>query len=183
VAAAGVAALATIRIAIETLAELFAAPAMDPIAGRLEREAGMERILHAIDELSSRHEPIEVEIALPEAAAAGRTPAEMGEAIDAYCRWETAELSRELKLTRRRGLQALRIGVPFLAICLALSGAATAMLGSSGFGNLLSNSFVIIGWVALWRPTEVLLYDWWPLRHRIRLFQRLELAPVRMVFS
>jgi hypothetical protein len=173
--------LATIRISIETLGELFRRPEIDPFAGRMEREPGMDRILHAIDDLPSSHEPIEVEISVPEGAATGRTAAEMGEAIDLFCTAEIAELRREVELTRRRGLQALWVGLPFLAICLGLSGIATAMLGTTGLGNVASNSFVIIGWVALWRPAEVLLYDWWPLRHRIRLLQRLELAPVRMV--
>lgn len=175
--------MATIRIAIADLAELFAAPALDPFAGKLEREAGIERILHGIDELKSRHEAVEVEIALPAAATAGRSAAAIEAGIDAYCRAEAAALASDLRLTRRRGLQALRIGLPFLAGCLALSGAATATLGTGGIGNLVSNSLVIIGWVALWRPTEVLLYDWWPLRHRIALLGRLETAPVRLVLG
>jgi len=173
--------LAIVTISIATPDDLFAAPSPDPFAGRMERETGVERILKAIDELPSRHEPVEIEIKVPEAAGAGRSPAEMGEAIGAWCRWEIAELRREMTLTRRRGLQALKIGLPFLAVCLALSGGATALLGETGLGSLLSNSLIIIGWVALWRPTEVLLYDWWPLRHRIRLYQRLEQAPVRVV--
>lgn len=181
-AAARVALVATIRIAIADRSELFEAPALDPFAGRLEREAGIERILHGVDELKSRHEAVEVEIALP-TAPGGRDATEIEAAIDAYCRAEAAALGSEMQLTRRRGLQALRIGLPFLAICLGLSGAATATLGTAGIGNLISNSLVIIGWVALWRPTEVLLYDWWPLRHRIALLGRLEAAPVRVVLS
>ena len=32
---------------------------------------------------------------------------------------------------------------------------------------------VIGGWVALWRPMEIFLYDWWPIRARARLYDRL----------
>ena len=29
--------------------------------------------------------------------------------------------------------------------------------------DILREGLVITGWVAMWRPLEVLLYDWWPL--------------------
>ena len=28
---------------------------------------------------------------------------------------------------------------------------------------------MIGGWVALWRPMEIFLYDWWPIRGEVRL--------------
>jgi hypothetical protein len=38
---------------------------------------------------------------------------------------------------------------------------------------VLQQSFVIGGWVAMWRPIEVFLYDWWPIRAEARLYDRL----------
>ena len=32
---------------------------------------------------------------------------------------------------------------------------------------------LIGGWVAMWRPLEVFLYDWWQIRAEARLFDRL----------
>ena len=29
-------------------------------------------------------------------------------------------------------------------------------------GTLLSNGLVIVGWVSLWHPIEIFLYEWWP---------------------
>jgi hypothetical protein len=34
--------------------------------------------------------------------------------------------------------------------------------------------------VALWRPTEALLYDWWPLLRQRRLMRRLADIPVEV---
>jgi hypothetical protein len=39
----------------------------------------------------------------------------------------------------------------------------------------------IIGWVALWRPLEIFLYDWWPLRATQRLYERLSEMSVKVV--
>jgi len=43
---------------------------------------------------------------------------------------------------------------------------------------LLSESLIIGGWVALWRPMEIFLYDWWPIRAEARLLDRLAAMPV-----
>jgi hypothetical protein len=42
-------------------------------------------------------------------------------------------------------------------------------------------SMLIIGWVAMWRPLEVLLYDWWPIVGEQRLHDRLSRISVRIV--
>ena len=39
---------------------------------------------------------------------------------------------------------------------------------------------LILGWVAMWRPIEVLLYDWWPLARRRTLLRRLATIPVEV---
>ena len=39
---------------------------------------------------------------------------------------------------------------------------------------------MVIGWVALWRPVEMYLYDWWPLRRESRLLERLSRMPVSL---
>jgi len=35
--------------------------------------------------------------------------------------------------------------------------------------------------VALWRPLEIFLNDWWPIRGDARLYDRLSAMPVRVV--
>jgi hypothetical protein len=34
----------------------------------------------------------------------------------------------------------------------------------------------------MWRPLEVFLYDWWPIRADARLYDRLAVMPVRIAF-
>jgi hypothetical protein len=35
----------------------------------------------------------------------------------------------------------------------------------------------------MWRPLEVFLYDWWPIRAEARLFDRLSAMPVRIEYK
>jgi len=48
---------------------------------------------------------------------------------------------------------------------------------------VLRESLLIGGWVAMWRPMEIFLYDWWPIRAEARLFHRLAVMPVRIVYK
>ena len=43
---------------------------------------------------------------------------------------------------------------------------------------MIEESFLILGWVANWRPLEIFLYDWWPVARRRDLYRRLSSASV-----
>jgi hypothetical protein len=47
-------------------------------------------------------------------------------------------------------------------------------------GRLMEQSLLILGWVANWRPLEIFLYDWWPIRRRLILLRRLAAMPVEV---
>jgi hypothetical protein len=53
-------------------------------------------------------------------------------------------------------------------------------MGGQRLGDILRESFLIGGWVAMWRPLEIFLYDWWPIRAEVRLYDRLSAMPVRI---
>jgi len=42
-------------------------------------------------------------------------------------------------------------------------------------------SLTIAGWVAMWRPMQIYLYDWWPLLRRSRIYAKLSHMPVEFV--
>jgi hypothetical protein len=50
-------------------------------------------------------------------------------------------------------------------------------------GSVVHESLLIAGWVAMWRPLEIFLYDWWSIRSEARLFDRLAVMPVRLAHT
>ena len=80
----------------------------------------------------------------------------------------------------RRGRTSLLIGLLFLAACLIT---AKLLLGDleGTWARIVRESLTIAGWVAMWRPMEIYLYDWWPLRRESRLYQKLSQMPVQMI--
>jgi hypothetical protein len=90
---------------------------------------------------------------------------------------------RRLRQLLRRGRTSLAIGLAFLAVSIAAGDLVASALSGRRLGELLRESLLIGGWVAMWRPLEVFLYDWWPIRADIRLFARLGAMPVRIAYS
>ena len=80
----------------------------------------------------------------------------------------------------RNGRRYLSIGLPVLVACLIASQLIRTALGTGPFARALEESFIIVGWVANWKPIETFLYDWWPLQRRRDLYRRLERAVIEI---
>ena len=78
---------------------------------------------------------------------------------------------QQLRLLLGRGAISLAIGFTFLVVCLLLR-QLLAGINTSGI-TILSEGLLILGWVAMWKPVEVFLYDWWPELGKQRLFDRI----------
>ena len=102
-------------------------------------------------------------------------------AVDQHFRRRAVSSRWELRQLLRVGRRHLIVGVFGLAISLAASELMTMWAGDSPLGQLFANSLLIGGWVAMWRPLEIFLYDWWPIRADARLFDRLSAIPVTVV--
>ena len=83
------------------------------------------------------------------------------------------EVRRKLRLLFRTGRVALVIGLAVVAGSVILGDLVASTLAGSGFGDVIRESLLIGGWVAMWRPIEIFLYEWWPIRAEARLFDRL----------
>jgi hypothetical protein len=91
-------------------------------------------------------------------------------------RWELRQLIRQ-------GWISLGIGLAFLACCLIGGQFAIRWLGNTALATVIQESLLIGGWVAMWKPIEIFLYDWWPILGRRRLYDRLSHVPVCIVYT
>ena len=105
------------------------------------------------------------------------------DAIHEYFGQRLATSRRSLRELFRRGRISLVIALAFLAASIAIGDAVAGYLGESRLGGILREGFLIGGWVAMWRPLEIFLYDWWPIRAEGRLLQRLSTMPVRIQYT
>jgi len=91
-----------------------------------------------------------------------------------------ADLTRlEFRRLMRDGRISLLIGLVFLSVCLT----AAQLLGrnsTEAVRQVASEGLVIAGWVAMWRPLQIYLYDWWPLHRRWKVFQKMSAMKVEI---
>ncbi|HEY0664893.1 MAG TPA: hypothetical protein VGD24_02390 [Gallionella sp.] len=102
------------------------------------------------------------------------------EAVHNHFAYRVEHTRAELKQLLWQGRISLVIGVLFVSLCL-LAADLIGNLGSGAGYHIARESLTIVGWVAMWRPLQTFLYDWWPLRSRIHLYQRLGSAHIQVV--
>jgi hypothetical protein len=104
----------------------------------------------------------------------------VGDAIREHFARQSRRLQRRLRLLIRRGLVSLAIGMAFLAAAFAITQLISRLLGESGWLRVFEQGLLIVGWVAMWRPLEIFLYDWWPIVGERRIHDRLSRIQVRI---
>ncbi|MEJ0053915.1 MAG: hypothetical protein WDN10_04315 [bacterium] len=86
----------------------------------------------------------------------------------------------KLKKNFRTGRVTLLLALVVLAVFESLS-VLSGDFNLGPFQQTFSEGFLIIGWVALWRPVEILLYDWWPIVDERRKVRKLLNGKIEVV--
>ena len=109
-------------------------------------------------------------------------PAILRDALGEFFAYRRDSARRRLGQLFRIGRKSLLIGITFLTMSIGVSDfIATTLTGQRI--EILHEGLLIGGWVAMWRPLEIFLYDWWPIRADWKLFDRLAAMPVRIAYT
>ncbi|HEX9126930.1 MAG TPA: hypothetical protein VF948_11040 [Methylomirabilota bacterium] len=63
-----------------------------------------------------------------------------------------------------------RLGRCLLFVCIVLRQVVLAAR-QGAVSEIVAEGLLIVGWVAMWRPLEIFLYEWWPIHRRCRVFE------------
>ena len=168
-----------IELRVANLAQLF--HTLDPFPFRerdLDKEAE-EFIVGWARELAADR-AIRIVVHFPETEAQTKAARELQEAFRRYFSDHANAIQRQIKELFRVGRRSLGIGVSILIACLLSAHLVGGYLIDTPFRRLVEESFLILGWVANWRPLEIFLYDWLPLARRRDLYRRLAAATVEL---
>jgi len=171
-----------IELRLRELVQLFNSMDPSPFVDRdLDRDAE-EFIVGWARELPAAHEfelVVHLAVTPPTERAAGTE-----NAVQRYFASRAEEKGRELRQLLHRGRISLLTGLLFLGGCYALGLLIGLVFGQHTGGAVTvvaKEGLVIVGWVAMWRPLEIFLYDWWPVQGERKLFRRLARMSVRLV--
>jgi len=153
---------------LNDLVEAGASPLRD---GALTSDA--ENYIVRKAKLIASHQPIRLNIKSVEPL-----DRDVGPIIRDHFRAAARNQSEAIRELFRSGRKALLIGLVILSSCLLLAWYFTYHVPQRPITRLIQESFVILGWVSMWKPIEVFLYEWLPFARRRSLFLRLSSADV-----
>ena len=165
-----------IELQVDEIAQLF--HTLDPFPFRerdLDREAE-DFIVGWARELPA-NQLIQIVVHFPDSAAQTTAALELSDAFNRHFSHKVSIIQSDLNELLRVGRRSLSIGIIVLVVCLVASHLAGGMI-EAPFKRLVEESFLILGWVANWRPLEIFLYDWWPIARRRDLYRRVANAKV-----
>jgi hypothetical protein len=118
-----------------------------------------------------RHDPISLVVHVNQLPPRGDAEYLLETAVHNYFAYR-AKLNRlEFRHLLKQGRTSLIIGLTFLAGCMITSELLRRQEGTLPI--VLREGLIIAGWVAMWRPMEIFLYEWWPLLRKGRLYEKL----------
>lgn len=164
-----------IELRLHESAQLF--NTLDPFPFR-ERDLSAEAERFIVEWAQELPKDNSIEILVHLRAAKGTMrSSDLAEAITGWFEARAQAETRALRELFRDGRVGFLIGIGVLSLCLLLSWSLSQRFDAP-FARVISESFVIIGWVVIWRPAEIFLYDWLPLVRRRKLYRRLAEATV-----
>ena len=92
--------------------------------------------------------------------------------INAFSDFFKVQEHKELvnvKAVLKLGLKSLILGLSFLILAIFTSKFVHS--NSPVFWEaVLKEGFLLLGWVSMWKPINIFLYDWWPFLDRVKIF-------------
>jgi hypothetical protein len=174
--------LVEIAVRVHAIGQLFNSFDPSPFRDK-DLDASVEEFLVGWVRELSPGTPFTIAIHLPAAEAAKPEAARVAEAFAHYFNYRADTAVHEWRELFRLGRRTLAIGVAVLISCLVASQVLSALIPHRVVARIVEESLILVGWVANWRPIEIYLYDWIPIRRRIRLFRRIAAAPVEIKAS
>ena len=101
----------------------------------------------------------------------GASAPDLQTALENYYGRMASSARRALREHFWSGQWTLVAGVVVFLLAMALRSMLGGLLGR--LPQILDEGLIILAWLALWRPAEMLLYGWVPLRRREKLYERL----------
>jgi hypothetical protein len=167
-----------ISLKLHEISLLFNSMDPSPLPDRELDERAEEFIVDWVHELP-REAPFRLRVYLDQWPTEDPRPV-VTDAIHSHFGRRARLTDLEFRRLLKQGRTSLIIGLTFLSVCLVL-GRLLAAYGADAWAVVTRESLTIAGWVAMWRPMQIYLYEWWPLRQRGQVYSKLESVPVEVL--
>ena len=168
---------AGIKLQLQNINELLRLPVSFYIKSTLQTDAE-EFIIEEAEALPPKAAiNIKVHLAFSEV----KHKDDIASAIHSHFRYRKEQSQKEYKRIFKYGWRILFIALALLAVIFTITEIAFYYMPDNKPVLFIHESFIILSWVALWRPLELLLYEWYPVKTEINLYFRLEHSNVQVI--
>jgi hypothetical protein len=103
-------------------------------------------------------------------------------AIHNHFQYKTLVAERKFRSHFRYGRTTLLIGLTFLTIAL-IARQIVSSLDNHLLALIIADALLIIGWVAMWEPITVLLYQLWPIVQLKKTYEKISTMEIDILSS
>lgn len=164
-----------ITLELNSLEELLVVSQRDPFKPGFRQISGIDEIVEVL-RAKPQYQPIEITLVLP--AGTSVTPemdTKLHNAVAQFCSVQIKRDRVELEAKRMVSWRQFRVGLLFLAASLGIASVIShSPLLADWLKNFLTNAVSVFGTVALWSPTDALLFSWYPALKRMRIYQTIQ---------
>lgn len=170
-----------IEVRIKDIQQIFDARDPAPFRERDLDDDFVEYIVSSAKEFSLLT-PLKIVIHI-EAELKEITPEAIKESIREFFDYKIDIQESELKSFLKRAQMFLGIGLFALFICIGAAQNIKPPEETPSFIGILREGIVILGWVSMWKPIELILFDWYPLYEKIRLYRKLRKTDIQILLN
>ena len=126
-----------------------------------------------------RPEPVDLIVHLEKLPDEHNAQRLVEDAVHHYFAYRARLNELEFKRLMKQGRMSLLVGLSFLLACFLVIELVVSK-NISTLPSFFKEGLTIAGWVAMWRPLEIYLYEWWPLRRRGQILDKLSRMAVEV---
>jgi len=170
-----------IEIKLSSIIQLF--NSFDP-APFHEKQLDSDADKYIVDTIRDfpKNTQFKIVVHLPRELALSDQAATIKPAIHNHYRYMCLVTGRKFRQMVKYGRDSLIIGLSLLIFALV---ARQLILkpGAPFLAQVLADAFLIIGWVAMWEPATVLLYQLWPILKEQNIYNRISEMEIEVIPS
>lgn len=122
-------------------------------------EIGLEKSIKLCIKINPGHE-----------VSIGLTPEDIKSAIQNYFSFEIENEQNNLRQLLNQGRWQLVYGLVFLSLFSIVISQIPE--NAKGLLKVIKEGGYVLSWVAMWKPLNTFLYEWWPYRSKIKLLEK-----------